>query len=42
MAGMRDKIIHGYFGIDNEIVWKTITDDIPDTMPIIEDILVKE
>ena len=22
MAGMRDKLIHGYFGLDLEIVWK--------------------
>ena len=39
MAGMRDKIIHGYFGIDNEIAWKTITDDITDALPLIEEIL---
>lgn len=30
MAGMRDKLIHGYFGIDYEIVYSTITQDIPD------------
>jgi uncharacterized protein with HEPN domain len=24
MAGMRDKIIHEYFGVDLDIVWKTI------------------
>jgi len=24
MAGMRDKVIHEYFGIDLDIVWKTI------------------
>ena len=23
MAGMRDKVIHEYFGIDLDIVWKT-------------------
>jgi uncharacterized protein with HEPN domain len=23
MAGMRDRLIHGYFGVDNEILWKT-------------------
>jgi uncharacterized protein with HEPN domain len=24
MAGMRDKLIHAYFGIDFELVWETI------------------
>ena len=25
MAGMRDKVIHEYFGVDFDIVWKTIS-----------------
>jgi hypothetical protein len=29
IAGMRDKLIHHYFDIDLNVVWKTITDDIP-------------
>ncbi|MCU0848818.1 MAG: DUF86 domain-containing protein [Spirochaetes bacterium] len=28
MAGMRDKLIHEYFGIDGMILWKTIKEDI--------------
>ena len=24
MARMRDKLIHGYFGVDHEIVWKVV------------------
>ena len=26
---MRDKLVHDYFGVDYEIVWKTIKDKLP-------------
>ncbi len=29
MAGMRDKLIHDYMGIDVAVVWKTVEKDIP-------------
>ncbi|MBN1762905.1 MAG: DUF86 domain-containing protein [Methanomicrobia archaeon] len=29
MAGMRDKVIHDYFGVDIDAVWETIEKDIP-------------
>lgn len=29
MAGMRDKLIHGYFGVDLDAVWDTVKKDIP-------------
>lgn len=29
IKGMRNKVVHEYFGIDEEILWKTIKDDLP-------------
>lgn len=29
MARMRDKLIHHYFGVDFNIVWKVMTEDLP-------------
>ncbi|MCI0470714.1 MAG: DUF86 domain-containing protein [Candidatus Aminicenantes bacterium] len=39
MAGMRDIMIHHYFGIDYLVVWKTIREDIPLIKPILIEIL---
>jgi uncharacterized protein with HEPN domain len=29
IAGMRDKLVHNYLGVDVTVVWKTIHQDIP-------------
>lgn len=29
MTGMRDKLIHEYFGVDLIIVWQTFKNDLP-------------
>lgn len=39
MAGMRDRLIHFYFGIKYELVWHTIKDVIPVVKPVIREIL---
>ena len=42
ISGMRDKIIHGYFNVDIDIVWKVIVKDIPILKKNIEEIIKKE
>lgn len=39
MAGMRNKVIHEYFGVKLKIVWKTVKEKIPPLKPIFEKIL---
>jgi uncharacterized protein with HEPN domain len=38
MSGMRDKLIHDYFGVDVDVVWKTVKEDIPFLKTLIENI----
>ncbi len=30
IAGMRDRLVHGYFDVNLDIVWRTVTEDLPD------------
>lgn len=39
IAGMRDKIVHFYFGIKWELVWSVVNDKIPALLPKIETII---
>jgi uncharacterized protein with HEPN domain len=39
MAGMRDKLIHGYIDVDLNIVYQTVAVDIPNLLPVIEKII---
>ena len=29
IVGMRDRLVHGYFGVDLEILWETAKEDVP-------------
>jgi uncharacterized protein with HEPN domain len=29
IVGMRNRLIHGYFDVDSDVVWKTVTEEIP-------------
>lgn len=39
IAGMRDKLIHAYFGIDYIRVWNVVKDDLPDLKKNIKTII---
>lgn len=39
MAGMRDKLIHFYFGVDYNLVWETIKEKLPELKIKIGEIL---
>jgi len=42
MAGMRDRLIHGYFGVDYEIVWEVASEKAPEIARQIEALLRSE
>ena len=39
MAGMSDKLIHEYFGVNLKVVWRTATEEIPALMGLIAQML---
>jgi uncharacterized protein with HEPN domain len=42
MTGMRDKLIHGYFGVDPKTLYKAATEDIPQLKAAIERIIAEQ
>ena len=39
IVALRNNVVHHYFGIDEDIVWEIVTDDIPDLKRIVAVIL---
>jgi uncharacterized protein with HEPN domain len=39
MAGMRDKLIHNYFGTHLAVIWRTISEDLPTIDPLVRRII---
>ncbi|MCO6457383.1 MAG: DUF86 domain-containing protein [Pirellulaceae bacterium] len=39
MAGIRDKLIHDYVSVNLEVVWNTVTVDLPALLPQIQRVL---
>jgi uncharacterized protein with HEPN domain len=40
IIAMRNRLIHGYYDIDVEIVWRTVREEIPLLIPPLEQLLV--
>jgi len=41
LSGMRNRLIHGYFSVDLDIVWQVITSDLPPLIAALETLLGK-
>jgi uncharacterized protein with HEPN domain len=39
IAGMRNRLIHAYFGVDPEMVWATVSKDLPPLRSAVEKLL---
>jgi len=39
MIGMRNKLIHGYFNVNLDIIWETVNEDLPQLIVQIEKLL---
>ena len=42
MAGMRDRLIHGYATVDLDVVWKTVVEDIAAARPLVLEALQRD
>jgi len=41
IAGIRDILIHEYFGLNLQVIWKTLKEDFPKLKPVISTMLEK-
>jgi len=42
MAGLRDFVVHEYFGIDTEILWDVVSNKIPELLSYVDEIISSE
>ena len=38
MKGLRNRVIHGYFNVRHEVVWRVLTTEFPALLPQIDDL----
>ena len=36
IVGLRNRLIHGYLGIDDDTLWSIIRDDVPELLPLLK------
>jgi uncharacterized protein with HEPN domain len=39
LRGMRNVVVHEYFGVDDAILWQTVRGDLPPLVPLLEAVL---
>ena len=39
LVSMRNRLIHAYFDVDNDVVWKTVTEELPALLPKLRELL---
>jgi uncharacterized protein with HEPN domain len=39
IVGMRNRLVHAYFDINLEILWRTVQDDLPPLIAVLESVL---
>ncbi len=42
ITGMRNRLIHAYHDVDRDILWKTVTDELPQLIAALEAIIQKD
>ena len=42
ISGMRDRLIHGYFDVNLDVVWETVTHDLPPLVSTLERLVSEE
>lgn len=42
MIATRNKVFHEYFGVDSEVVWRTVREDLPSLRPLLKALLDSE
>ncbi len=39
IIGARNRVIHAYMGLDDDVIWSIVSDDIPRLLPLLEALL---